>query len=115
MSVDVEALMFAVLSPISPGHVWNTHAADSEISEHIVFTRIDVVPATTLANGAPLENSHYQIDIYKEQRVDAYTLATAVKNAMAGASFVNIRTNEYNGYEDTVKLHRCALDYSVWA
>jgi len=85
----------------------------------VVFSVVDDVPqnAITGATADRLVETRLQVDCYSTSYVEAHTLAAAIDLVVTSLDRVDLaawRLTSRDLYEDETRLHRVALDFSVW-
>lgn len=66
-------------------------------------------------NGPPsIDNTRMQIDVWAASYADAQALAQSIITAMQAWDVKNVLVNNYDLYEQDVKVFRVLLEFSIW-
>lgn len=110
----IQEQLFAALSGVAGGRVFPNVAPNNVARPYVVYARVASTPENTLADGAPVENTRFQIDCFDATYAAAVALAEVVKTAMKASSLTNLLLLEQDQFEPDALLHRVILDFSVW-
>ncbi|NBO83691.1 MAG: DUF3168 domain-containing protein [Betaproteobacteria bacterium] len=110
----IQEQLFTALSTVAGGRVFPNVAPNNVTRPYVVYARVASTPENTLADGAPVENTRFQIDCFDATYAAAVALAEAVKTAMKASSLTNLLLLEQDQFEPDALLHRVILDFSVW-
>ncbi len=111
----IQEQLKAALSGGAGGRVFPHIALDGVSKPYVTYFRLSVVPVNTLADGRPLENTIFQIDIYDKTANGANAVKDSVKSALDAWAVKNVIQSEQDLYEPETRLHRVTMDVSVFA
>jgi hypothetical protein len=109
-------LIVAALQAVFPSAVYPQVAPDQTPAPFAVYTRVPMVPETTLASGIPVRNTRLQVDVYASTYAQAVVLAGSAEAALIALAFPIqvVPLSQADQFEPDVKLHRVLSEYSVW-
>lgn len=110
----IQEQLFTALATVADGRVFPNVAPNNVARPYVVYTRVASTPENTLADGAPVENTRFQIDCFASTYASAVSLSESVKSAMKASSLTNLLLLEQDQFEPDALLHRVILDFSVW-
>lgn len=110
----------AVLDPLAAGGSWfleNTQ--DPPTYPYIVWTNVVSSTNATLNGASDLQNTRVQIDLFHTSSISGAAqalgqLETAVRNALAASSLVNVPLSSYDMSVPEVRAYRRVLEFSIW-
>jgi predicted metallo-beta-lactamase superfamily hydrolase len=111
----IEGDIQAVLAPLVAGCCYPLVAPDSQPRPYIIYQVISNVITNSLDGDVGISNRRFQIDPHADTYAAAKVLAKSITDAMASASFTNIKLHELDLYEPEIKAYRVTMDFSVWA
>lgn len=112
MITDFVALVGAIVG----GRVCPQAFPNKPEAPYITYFRPANTEENTLAkNGGTgnMENTRLQVDVWSERYLEAQDLAEQVRVAMKGWNVSNIKTLEFDAYDEEAELHRVVLEFSV--
>lgn len=106
--------LFAALAGVAGARVFPNVAPSNVQKPYVVYARVSNAPENTLADGAPVQNTRFQIDCFDATYGGALALAQSVKDAIQSSSITHVLLLEQDQFEPEALLHRVILDFSIW-
>ncbi len=105
---------FAGLSALIATRIYPLRMPQGSTFPAVVYTRVSGARINNL-DGENIQNPRYQIDCWAETYSAAKAVAAQIELAFAASSLQAVLIADRDDKDDSVRLYRVSLDYSVWS
>lgn len=112
----IDELVVASLADVFGSSVYPGNAPDRTLPPYAIYQTISSTPTNTLADGIPIENDRYQIDVYSTTRLEAESLAADATETMLAIAYpvTVVFISQASSYDAPTRFFRVMLEFSVW-
>lgn len=81
---------------------------------YVTYQRVASTVNNVLSGAPSIDNARMQIDVWASSYAGAQALAQSIIRAMQAWPVQNVLLNNYDLYEQEVKVYRVLLEFSIW-
>lgn len=108
----IQEQLVAYLAPVAELHP--LVAPQNTALPYVTYHRVASSVNNVLSGPPSIDNARMQIDVWGGTYAEAQRLAQAIIVAMQSWPVQNVLLNNYDLYEQEVKVYRVLLEFSIW-